>query len=107
MVRGGGFGGFGGGGQITDFLHAIAAMPMGDLLRVAVGLLLMALIIVQMTRVAPARPRATQRSSTCLICGRALDMGRAYVDRYFPNWVACRHCYEKLSPVKQRQYRAE
>lgn len=104
MVRGGGFGG---GGQLFDLLGGIAAMPLDDLLRIAVGLLLMTLIIVQMRRVRPAQPRPAQRSTTCLLCGRKLGGASTYVDRYFPNWVACSDCYRRLTPAQQRQYQPE
>jgi hypothetical protein len=109
MVRGGGFGGgFGGGAQLMDMFGAFMSMPGMDLLRFGIGLLLILIIIMQIRSIPPARPpRVARRSTTCLICHQELDVARTYVDRYFPNWVACASCYEELSPVKQRQYRAE
>jgi hypothetical protein len=104
MVRGGGFGG---GGQIMELLGALAAIPGRDLLWIGLGLLLMALIVAQMLRAGPVRPRAVPRATACLICGRELAGARAYVDRHLPTWVACGRCYERLTPAQQRQYRAD
>jgi hypothetical protein len=107
MFRGGGMGGGMGGGQLMDLFGSIASMPSNELLSVVVGLVLMGIIILQIRNTPPARPRAVQRSTSCLICSRDLAGERTYADRYFPNWVACGDCYDKLTPAKRRQYVAE
>jgi hypothetical protein len=92
---------------MMDMFGAFFSMPGMDLLRFVIGLLLILVIIMQIRSIPPARPRVTKRSTTCLICNQQLLAARTYVDRYFPNWVACASCYEKMAPAKQRQYRAE
>jgi hypothetical protein len=106
MFRGGG-GGAGGaafGAQFAELLRSLGNMPLEDLLRIGLGLLLIIVIIVLIRRTPATRRGATMpRSTTCLICGQPLE-DRVYADRYFPNWVACGDCYDDLTPSKQRQY---
>ncbi len=102
MVRGGGYGGAMG-AQFLEFLGAIASMPLADLLRIGLGLVLMIAIIVLIVRTPRPASRPARRPSTCLLCGRALA-GRVYVDRHLPSWVACGACYDGLDARRQRQY---
>ncbi len=102
MVRGGGFGS-GMGAQFLELLGAIASMPLADLFRIGLGLVLMLALIVLIARNPRPVVRPVRRSSTCLLCGRPLA-GRVYVDRHLPSWVACGPCYDGLEARRQRQY---
>jgi hypothetical protein len=104
MFRGGGGGGGSFGPQVFELIRGLFSEPAEGLLWLFIGLLLIGIILTIIVRMPPSPARPAPRVTSCLVCGGALN-GRTYVDRYFPNWIACSDCYERLTPVKQRQYR--
>jgi hypothetical protein len=103
MFRGGGMGA-NLGAQFMELLSNIGNLANGQGLMMLIGIILMVIIIVAIRRTPPSQAVSPRRSTTCLVCGQALDQ-RAYVDRMLPSWVACGECYDRLPERQRRQYR--
>jgi hypothetical protein len=81
--------------------------PVGHLVLIAVGALLMALIVRQIDRLQPVTgPADIPLGQTCLRCRRPLAGEVIYADRNLRGWTVCGACHAGLRPADQRHYLA-